>query len=96
MPQKGDLRLPDNHRADKRKPFEYWAHIMVHGRAPVACMIENISASGAKLRMMGHATWVPDAFVLQLTPAVQRRCQVVWRSAGHVGVQFDRPRRRRF
>jgi len=50
--------------------------------APVNCIICDISATGAKLTIGPHE--VPDEFVLVL----RRRCRVIRREDGQVGVKF--------
>ena len=49
---------------------------------PVNCIICDISATGAKLTVGAHE--VPDEFMLVL----RRRCRVIRRSDGQVGVKF--------
>jgi len=49
------------------------------------CIICDISASGAKLTV-GHQHDVPEEFTLLL----RRRCRIVRRSDGQLGVQFVR------
>ena len=52
--------------------------------------IDDISKDGARLRVAG-ADGVPERFTLLVKGNVQKllRCQVVWRSASHVGVKFE-------
>jgi hypothetical protein len=50
---------------------------------PVSCIICDISATGAKLTVGAHD--VPDEFVL----VFRRRCRVMRRSEGQVGVKFE-------
>jgi hypothetical protein len=50
--------------------------------APVNCIICDISASGAKLTVGAHE--VPDEFML----VFKRRCRVIRRTDGQVGVKF--------
>ena len=49
---------------------------------PINCIICNISANGAKLTVGTHD--VPDEFML----VFKRRCRVVRRTEGQVGVKF--------
>jgi hypothetical protein len=55
----------------------------------VPCFVHDISATGARLAVSGNAD-LPPEFIIYLseTGTAQRRCQVVWRSATHVGVTF--------
>lgn len=59
--------------------------------------LDEISERGARLRV-DRPQDVPDRFTLLLKGEVVtvRRCQVIWRSASHVGVAFaDAERARR-
>lgn len=51
--------------------------------------LDEISETGARLRVDAPDA-VPDCFTLLLKGEVVRvrRCQVVWRSESHVGVEF--------
>jgi hypothetical protein len=51
--------------------------------APISCIISDISASGAKLTIAGELE-LPDHFTLLL----RRRCRVVRRFDGQLGVEF--------
>ena len=55
------------------------------------CLVLNLSASGAKLRL-DTTDDVPHQFTLLLSRdgSVNRDCRVVWRSDREVGVQFLR------
>lgn len=60
------------------------AQIDLGGRsAPISCIISDISASGAKLTIAGEQE-LPDQFTLLL----RRRCRVVRRFDGQLGVVF--------
>jgi hypothetical protein len=49
---------------------------------PVNCIICDISATGAKLTVGAHA--VPDEFML----VFRRKCRVIRRTDGQIGVKF--------
>ena len=53
--------------------------------------LDEISERGARLRVDAPED-VPERFTLLLKGDVVkvRRCQVVWRSASHIGVEFTR------
>ena len=80
------FRLEDRFRDLRRSPrFEvhYLGQIdLGRTEAPVNCIICDISATGAKLTVGAHE--VPDEFILVL----RRRCRVIRRSDGQVGVKF--------
>jgi len=55
---------------------------------PVVCMIRNMSDAGAALDVDNPAG-IPDTFALLIKPEfLKRNCQVMWRSAKRLGVQF--------
>jgi hypothetical protein len=54
--------------------------------SPRQCLITNISADGARLFTEDAA--VPEQFDLTIADNVARRCQVVWRLGGEIGVRF--------
>ena len=80
------FRLEDRFRDLRRSPrFEvhYLGQIDAGaGTAPINCIICDISSTGAKLTVGAHQ--VPEEFVLVL----RRRCRVLRRSDGQVGVKF--------
>jgi hypothetical protein len=80
------FQLEDRFRDLRRSPrFEvhYLGQIDLGPAAtPVNCIICDISATGAKLTVGAHE--VPDEFMLVL----RRRCRVIRRSDGQVGVKF--------
>jgi hypothetical protein len=87
LPDEGDqmglFELQDRSRERRRDP-RFVAHIEIDGEAtPLSCMISDMSASGAKLTT-GLTHNVPDEFTLLF----RRRCRVVRRSEGQVGVEF--------
>jgi len=53
------------------------------------CTVHNLSETGAKLELLGHA---PNAFDLAVDgDPLRRSCLVVWRKANFVGVEFQDP-----
>jgi hypothetical protein len=76
-----DLR---DRRQSPRYDVQYLAQIDVgDNSAPLSCIICDISNSGAKLTI-GTQHEVPDEFILLF----RRRCRVMRRSDGQVGVRF--------
>ena len=53
---------------------------------PRQCLITNISADGA--RLFTEDATVPEQFDLVIAENLERRCQVVWRLGGEIGVRF--------
>jgi len=80
------FRLEDRFRDLRRSPrFEiHYLGLIDLGRdeTPVNCIICDISATGAKLTVGAHE--VPDEFML----VFRRRCRVIRRTDGQVGVKF--------
>jgi len=80
------FRLDDRFR-DLRKSPRFEVHYLGQidlgaGAAPLNCIICDISAIGAKLTV--GAREVPDDFTL----VFRRRCRVIRRTDGQVGVKF--------
>jgi hypothetical protein len=80
------FRLEDRFR-DLRKSPRFEIHYLGQidagtAVAPVNCIICDISATGAKLTV--GANQVPDEFML----VFRRRCRVIRRADGQVGVRF--------
>ena len=79
------FRLEDrfrNLRTSPRFEVHYLGQIDAGKAATVNCIICDISATGAKLTV--GANEVPDEFVL----VFRRRCRVIRRDDGQVGVKF--------
>ena len=73
-------------RDSRRHGIHYLAQIDRDGASsPLSCIIWDISDSGARLTVADDQQ-VPDEFTLLL----RRRCRVVRRYDGQVGVQFMR------
>lgn len=54
----------------------------------VGCLVRDISATGARLRIEGSVT-APDTFELIISlDGLEADCQVVWRKATDLGVRF--------
>lgn len=56
----------------------------------------DVSEGGAKLKV-DRSVDLPEQFLISLSERgeVQRRCRLVWRKAGEIGVRFIDPVRRR-
>lgn len=54
------------------------------------CTVENISPGGAQIHA-AQASSIPDRFTLSFSQADRRgrRCRVVWRRGGTLGVRFE-------
>jgi hypothetical protein len=79
-------------RKKRRQPLRYRAMIPgSKGQAPRACLIADISETGAKV-MFDREIELPDRFILMLTSNgnARRVCRVVWRTGLTAGVEFAR------
>ncbi len=72
-----------NLRGSPRFDLHYPAYIEIADGSLRSCILCDISASGAKLTIGGQAD-IPQEFTLLL----RRRCRIVRRDDGQVGVQF--------
>lgn len=73
--------------SERRKGIRHDLHYLAQidrggGAAPLSCIISDISVGGAKLTV--GAQEVPEEFTI----VFRRRCRVVRRSDGQIGVQF--------
>ncbi len=67
-----------------RHELSYPAYIDIgHGALHRNCLISNLSEAGARVDI-GELVDVPEEFVL----VIRRRCRVIHRSGGQIGVQF--------
>ncbi|KJC57914.1 hypothetical protein UP10_26745 [Bradyrhizobium sp. LTSPM299] len=57
------------------------------GDVSVACVVRDISESGAALRI-GAQSEIPDQFKLVVPRSKVFACRVAWRKGGWVGVSF--------
>ncbi len=78
-------------RASPRKPLEYSAGLdFGDGRSPRACVLSNISRTGARIRVDNTAD-LPERLTLLLSSnGVMRRCRVAWSEGQNVGLEFVR------
>jgi 16S rRNA U1498 N3-methylase RsmE len=81
-----------NKRRFDRKVFERMVALdLGDGSASTSCEIIDISHGGARLRpLMCTPEALPEKFTLLLSACgkVRRNCEVIWRSANELGVQF--------
>src|SRR5437867_3254226 len=77
-------------RKSARKDVKYPAWVDADdGSSPRTCTVSDVSQTGARLAIE-NPNDIPDEFTLLLTGGgtVRRRCRVVRRSDGEIGVQF--------
>lgn len=87
---KRSMRGPDvlHRRRHPRKPVNRPALILADGKMR-PCTVLDVSEGGARIRL-DHVDELPDTFELVLAwgARMKRICQVRWRSACEIGVQF--------
>lgn len=77
----------DQRRASRRNVAR--AARISFARRSMTCIVRNLSATGAAVEAT-DPTVIPDSFRLVLEmEATQRRCRVVWRRKGRIGVEFS-------
>jgi hypothetical protein len=77
-------------RKSKRRALGYGASVVsFDGTLKRECVIDDISAMGAKLRIEAPKE-PPEEFVLLLSARgeAKRRCKIAWRDAQEIGVRF--------
>jgi len=90
---KGDRRIDDRRQAvtDRRKSPRLkalkGAQIILRSGAPLACIVRNISETGAKLEVYGPVLQNAFDLVFDLDHS-RRSCCVVWRKEPMLGVKF--------
>lgn len=90
---KGDGRIDDRRKAvtDRRKSLRLktlkGAQIILRNGAPLACIVRNISETGAKLEVCGPVLQNAFDLVFDLDHSC-RSCRVVWRKEPMLGVKF--------
>jgi hypothetical protein len=82
-PKTDDARIAPRRRMLKSAKIAYSdRHVTLN------CMVRDISATGAKLRVEGSVT-APDTFELLIPlDGMEANCEVVWRKEADIGVRF--------
>jgi len=78
-------------RKAKRRSMRRTAEVLFGPNEPrILCVIWDMSETGARLAAARPLLNLPPRFTLLLDDAgkVQRKCDVVWTDARHVGVRF--------
>lgn len=74
-------------RAAVRESIEIPATVYFNGRA-VPCMTVNLSAHGARLRLLAPAILPPEIAISVPQRSVERKARALWRSGEHVGLDY--------
>jgi hypothetical protein len=80
-------------RTTLRRPARYTAWVSAGEGAPLhGCIVSDVSLNGAKLELEAPKA-LPDSFYLVFTNRgkPRRRCRVVWRAPGAIGIAFETP-----
>lgn len=78
-------------RKAKRRVINYRAWMLLDARRqPVECRIADMSDTGARVAIPSSIKALPQGLMLWLDKngKVQRKCEIVWRKTGYVGVRF--------
>jgi hypothetical protein len=78
-------------RKAKRQDLHYGAYVVTtDGKLKRDCVIEDISATGAKLSV-NNPVDIPEEFLLFFSErgGSKRSCRVTWRAVGQLGVTFQ-------
>jgi hypothetical protein len=79
--------MSENRRSARLRTYK-GGSIILGVAAAIDCIIRNMSETGAALEV-DNPVGVPNEFTLLIKPEfVKRNCQVIWRSAKRIGVQF--------
>jgi PilZ domain len=92
MVNTGANRQKAEMRRHRRQTLSYPAWIILGpDTKPIKCLLSDISNSGAKLGISDDQE-LPDEFILLLSSQgrTRRKCRVIWRQAGRMGVEFFR------
>ena len=83
--------LGDKRKAHRRQ-LRYTAWVSLGPKKLQGCVVADISDSGARLGVENSKA-VPTNFVLLLSASgkPKRKCRVVWRKSGQIGVEFEKP-----
>ncbi|MGA2895176.1 MAG: PilZ domain-containing protein [Xanthobacteraceae bacterium] len=67
------------------------AKAVLPGRAPISCIVRNLSTRGAGLQLANSGE-LPPEFDLTLDTGLKlRNCRIAWRTQTSVGVSFTPP-----
>ena len=84
-----DIRL-EKRLSPRRNTMIEASIVFDGGRSRIACIIRNLSETGAKLEVLkGTVASIPRTFDLVVANTTPQGCTVVWRSLKELGVQFQ-------
>ena len=86
--RRGAVRTEDSDRRDHPRFTVVWTGRIQLLPKPVECVILNISANGAKLRILAHAD-LPADFTLTVDRFGDFPANLVWTDGRSAGVQFS-------
>jgi hypothetical protein len=75
-------------RQDDRKGFLKRAQILVGSTGVVDCVVENLSATGARVRL-GSPTVLPETFALRFRDGAPHAARRRWSRGTAVGIAFE-------
>jgi hypothetical protein len=83
----GDEPVENKRIGDRRRTLKAGKIVFNRGGSVIDCTMRNVSKPGATL-CLPNAVTVPQKFELRWGDNV-RRCTVIWRKMGRLGVRFD-------
>lgn len=74
-----------------RRTLRYSAWVTLAGDQLHGCVLSDVSETGGRIDI-DDSEKIPDQFMLLLSNngSARRKCRVVWRKPGQIGVSFDR------
>jgi hypothetical protein len=78
---------PEKRLAPRRNTMIRAEIVFNGGRSRAACIIRNLSESGAKLEVASVGS-IPQTFDLMAPGHLPHPCRVVWRALKELGVEF--------
>ena len=81
----------DRRKATRFELYEFGS-VVFQKEAP-RCVIQNLSLTGAKLRMLTGSTALPSDFLLVRGSTQLLHCRIVWSAESTTGVVFTKPLR---
>ena len=83
-------RLRKDSRKKPRQHFHRSVSVLLSkDAAPLPCVIEDISESGARIKLDYEGDFPPEFFpLLTANGATRRRCRLAWRDGAIAGIEF--------
>ena len=80
----------DLRRATRRRVLFSGVLVNDDGSSTLDCVIRDLSASGAKVRLAGSAPFPSELWLIEVREGLAFRCTVAWRNLPELGLAFLR------